>query len=73
MPRVRGKLLTKFEESFVIKAAKLWNVLPGNLTHIPDLTIFKAALDEYLFTLPDKPPILGYPYQTNNSLTSVIK
>ena len=68
MPRVTGRLLTMHEESFTIKAAKLWNTLPAKLTHIKDLNSFKNGLDKYISNIPDQPPIPGYPYQTNNSL-----
>ena len=72
MPRVMGSLLTKYEESFVIKAAKLWNVIPSNLTVIEHLGAFKSGLDRFLKTVPDLPPVPGYPSQTKNSLTDYI-
>ena len=71
LPKVRGKLLTLYDESFTIKAAKLWNVLPPELTHISSLELFKSRLDSFLLTLPDKPPLPGYPYGCDNSLSSV--
>ena len=73
MPRVSGALLTKFEESFVIKAAKLWNILPSHITLITNLNHFKAELDKFINNLPDLPPIPGYPYQNNNSLTNFVR
>ena len=71
MPKVTGSLRTKFEESFIIKAAKLWNTLPPKVTQITDLIHFKAGLDKFLCDIPDLPPVPGYPYQNNNSLTSI--
>ena len=73
MPKVTGSLLTKYEESFVVRAAKLWNTLPSSLTHVKALNLFKIGLDNFLKTIPDLPPIPGYPYQTKNSLTDYIK
>ena len=70
LPKIRGKVMTAFEESFVIKSAKLWNVLPPNLTHIQSLNLFKHNLDKFLIKIPDKPPLPGYPYTCNNSITS---
>ena len=71
LPKIRGKILTIYDESFVIKAAKLWNVLPNQLTLITSLDLFRESLDRFLSTVPDKPPLPGYPYKCNNSLTSV--
>ena len=45
LPRVKGKLLTIFENSFLIKSAKLWNKLPQQLTKIPNLLLFEKQLD----------------------------
>ena len=68
MPKITGSALTKFEESFIVKAVKLWNVLPPLITHCTVLTAFKSGLDKFLRNTPDFPPIPGYPYQNNNSL-----
>ena len=69
LPKVQGKLLTKYEESFLVKSSKLWNILPGSLTLLSDLNSFKNQLRIFLNKIPDKPPIPGYPYINNNSLT----
>ena len=34
LPRVKGKLLSSYEDSFIIKSAKLYNKLPSKLTNI---------------------------------------
>ena len=68
MPRVRGRLLTMFETSFQIKAAKLWNKIPNNITNIDNLSNFKKKLAEYIVLYPDKPPIAGYYHVSKNSL-----
>ena len=68
MPKVRGKLLSSYENSFSIKAAKLWNKLPPNLTVITTLNVFRRELDRYLSLFPDCPPVKGYCHQNKNSL-----
>ena len=40
LPRVRGRLLTMYESSFQIKAVKLWNKLPNQITRLNNLTAF---------------------------------
>ena len=66
---IKGKLLNKYEESFVIKACKLWNVLPARLTKTTSLSSFKCQLYRFLSAVPDEPPLPGYPRQNLNSLT----
>ena len=68
MPKVKGKLLTQYENSFVIRAAKLWNKIPCKLTAVDNLIVFKKRLDEYLRLYPDKPPIDGHYHVNSNSL-----
>ena len=68
LPTLRGKLLTQYDHSFVINSAKLWNILPAPLTKITSLGRFKSSLDKFLSTVPDLPPLPGYPYNSNNSL-----
>ena len=60
------QLLTQYDESFTIKAARLWNILPPELTQITSLVEFKSGLDSFLSTVPDEPPIPGYPYKCDN-------
>ena len=69
LPKVGSRLQTLHEESFIIKSCKLWNVLPAHLTQIASLSSFKHQLNKFISSLPDKPPIPGYPYTNNNSLT----
>ena len=68
LPKVKGKLLSSFEQSFIIKAAKLWNFLPPKLTEISDFSCFKAKLVKYLEFIPDEPPVLGYHHNNRNSI-----
>ena len=69
LPRIRGKLLNLFENSFGINACKLWNILPACLTHIDSITAFTKQLALFLSNVPDEPPLPGYPFLDNNSLT----
>ena len=68
LPKTRGKILSTYENSFVIKALKLWNKLPLTLTEITNLKSFTTKLDKYLVLYPDEPPVKGYFHKTNNSL-----
>ena len=68
LPRVRGRLLSIYESSFQIKAAKLWNKLPSQITSLNNLSAFKEKLNKYLIGYPDRPPVTGYYHITKNSL-----
>ena len=57
-----------YESSFQIKAAKLWNKLPSQITSLNNLTAFKEKLNKYLIGYPDRPPVTGYYHVTKNSL-----
>ena len=70
LPKLQGRALTVYEESFLIKAAKLWNILPPELSKITVLDEFKRKLLTFLKSIPDKPPLPGYPSVNDNSLTS---
>ncbi len=71
LPKLSGKILTLYENSFAIKSAQLWNILPPNLTKINALLNFQVSLDNFLKKIPDKPPVAGYPHSSNNSLTNL--
>ena len=66
MPKTTGKLLTLFENSFIIKAPKLWNKLPSKIRVIDNLKMFINELDKFLCKIPDQPPVTGY-YHTNKN------
>ena len=68
LPRVKGKLLSSYEESFLIKSAKLWNKLPSRLTEISSFAVFQLKLQNYLSFYPDLPPVQGYYHETKNSI-----
>ena len=53
------KYITQYDDSFKIRAAKLWNSIPADLTTRTSMETFKPALTRYLQKLPDRPPIQG--------------
>ena len=59
--------LTMFEGSFAVKGPQLWNTLPRHVKEAPTLSHFKSRLGVYLCFIPDTPPIIGYPSQSNNN------
>ena len=71
LPKLRGNILTKYDQSFVINAAKLWNILPTKLTRETSLSLFKIQLENFLHEVPDHPPLPGYPYRCDNSLVNI--
>ena len=71
LPRTGSNLLSKYEESFTIKGAKLWNTLPPPLTKITDISLFKTSLTKFLNKIPDRPPLPGYNRANNNSLVEI--
>ena len=68
LSKVRGRILTQYKHSFVIKSAKLWNILPPKISNINDLNAFNTELDKFLDNIPDQPPLPNYPNRNNNSL-----
>ena len=68
LPKVKGSLLTLFENSFAIKAVKLWNKLPTEITLIDSFSVFQKQLDALLNLYPDNPPVKGYYHVNSNSL-----
>ena len=57
-----------YENSFSVKAAKMWNLLPKSVNTIKELNTFKGALGRFLEKVPDKPPTPGYTAECKNSL-----
>ena len=62
----KSKYVTLFDNSFRIRAAKLWNTIPAKLTVKPSMESFKNGLTSYINSLPDRPPIQGF--SSRNSL-----
>ena len=59
---------TLFDHSFSINAAKLWNILPKEVSELVKLDPFKVRLGAFLESFPDTPPTTGYTTANNNSL-----
>ena len=68
LPKVKGSLLSLYENSFAVKAAKLWNKLPFCIAKIDTFKIFQNELDTFLKAYPDNPPVRGYYHVNSNSL-----
>ena len=66
--KVQVSVRTDYDNSFKIKAGKLWNLLPSTINTITSLDLFKGALGKLLKGVPDTPPIPGYTYVNRNSL-----
>ena len=59
---------TAYDDSFGIKAARLWNLLPKSVNSHTSLDPFKVALCGFLNQFPDRPPVPGYTPPNSNSL-----
>ena len=57
-----------YENSFSVKAAKLWNILPKSVNTAKDLDSLKVALGKFLERFQDTPPTPGYTSKCSNSL-----
>ena len=59
---------THYENSFAVKAARLWNILPKVVTSTTTIGSLKEELGDFLSSIPDNPPTKGYTATNNNSL-----
>ena len=48
-----------YNNSFGIRAARLWNLLPKSMNSIISFEPFKLALGGFISQFPDRPPVLG--------------
>ena len=60
------KIKSAFEQSFIIRCAKLWNKLPTELMLESHYSSFIYKLDKWLDLFPDKPPVQGYSGSRNS-------
>ena len=67
-PKAQSSVSTHYHNSFGVKAARLWNLLPKRVNQKDTLASFKASLGEFLESFPDTPPTSGYTAVNNNSL-----
>ena len=68
-----AKLNTLRENSFGIRAPKLFNILPKHLRDITGVSAntFKHHLDKLLCTIPDQPTVSGYAGQRSADTNSI--
>ena len=59
---------TAYDNSFGVKSARLWNLLPKKVNSVTELEAFKVSLGDFLVQFPDKPPVPGYTPPNSNSL-----
>ena len=64
----QSSVATHYDNSFGVKAARLWNILPKTVNEKTTLDSFKVALGNYIEKYPDTPPTKGYTATNNNSL-----
>ena len=65
--KAQTSISTAYDDSFGVKAARLWNILPKDVNTQTTLESFKIALGEFMLKFPDKPPVVGYTPLNNNS------
>ncbi len=70
--KAQRSIATAYEDSFGVKAARLWNILPKSVNQQPTLEAFKTALETYLDRLPDTPPVPGSPGYTPQNSNSIL-
>ena len=66
--KTQPSVRTDYENSFRIKASRLWNLLPSSINTITCLDTLKSELGKYLRGIPDAPPVPGYTAANRNSL-----
>ena len=66
----RPKIQSKYDQSFRINGARLWNIIPAPIRCKTTLGSFKAALTKFLLLLQDNPPVLGI--SSANSLLDIL-
>ena len=59
-----------YDNSFRVRAAQLFNLLPCDLRSVKTLERFKAGLGSFMEQYPDTPPVPGYTPTNDNSLLS---
>ena len=66
--KAQRSVSTAYDNSFGVKSARLWNLLPKSVNSATALEAFKVALGDFLAQYPDKPPVTGYTPPNSNSL-----
>ena len=69
IPRsIPARAVTLYENSFAVRAPKLWNCLPKAVRAAKTLDTFKSTLGSFTDNIPDLPPITGCIGVNHNSL-----
>ena len=69
LPRsIPARSITLFENSFAVRAPKLWNCLPKLTKGAKTLETFKSSLGSFNDQIPDLPPVNGCIGVNNNSI-----
>ena len=64
---------TKYHNSFGCRATRLWNTLPSDVNKAENLPTFKVLLGKWLARFPDRPPVVGYTRQNDNSVLDWVR
>ena len=65
--RITGKIRSTYDQGFAVRSAKLWNLLPSEITNELVFCLFVRKLDKWMEQYPDEPPVHGYFHVHNNS------
>ena len=57
-----------YDNSFSVRAGKLWNLLPREVNILTELNKFKTSLGAFMDKIPDTPPTPGYVSKNSNSM-----
>ena len=57
-----------YDNSFAVRAGKLWNLLPKEVKMMSELESFKVSLGAFMDKVPDTPPTPGYTAVNSNSM-----
>ena len=66
--KAQRSMSTAYDDSFGVKAARLWNILPKEVNSQSTLDEFKVTLGAFIQRFPDMPPATGYTPPNSNSL-----
>lgn len=66
----KPKYQSKYDQSFRVIGAKLWNLLPKRVKDKKSMESFKHSLSKFITQFPDQPPVPGI--ASDNSLLSVL-
>lgn len=66
--KAQKSISTHYDNSFGVKAARIWNLIPREINEKTDLDSFKVSLGGFIGKFPDTPPTKGYTAMNRNSL-----